>query len=145
MPNVALMFLVFVLCFGQLIQNVTISDAGIVAKALALMLTIVRIVGEALATVATQKGTFICVDALMSFQVPRALKNNFLSDDTEYDSFPPENICHKTDNDSSHSVDVHVERPRLTMSMLAWWQQRAGRDYQQRVVADSIGQTIAKL
>lgn len=74
MPNVALVFLVFVLCFGQLIQYVTISDAGIVAKALALMLTIVRIVGEALATVSTQKGTFICVDALMSLQVPRALK-----------------------------------------------------------------------
>ena len=145
MPNVALVFLVFVLCFGQLIQYVTISDAGIVAKALALMLTIVRIVGEALATVSTQKGTFICVDALMSLQVPRALKNNFLSRDTGYDLFPPENIFHKTDNDSSHSIDVHVERPLLTMLMLAWWRRRAGRDCQQRVVVDSIGRMIAEL
>lgn len=145
MPNVALVFLVFVLCFGQLIQYVTISDAGIVAKALALMLTIVRIVGEALATVSTQKGTFICVDALMSLQVPRALKNNFLSRDTGYDLFPPENIFHKTDNDSSHSIDVHVERPLLTMLMLVWWQRRAGRDCQQRVVVDSIGRMIAEL
>ena len=145
MPNVALVFLVFVLCFGQLIQYVTISDAGIVAKALALMLTIVRIVGEALATVSTQKGTFICVDALMSLQVPRALKNNFLSRDTGYDLFPPENIFHKTDNDSFHSIDVHVERPLLTMLMLVWWQRRAGRDCQQRVVVDSIGRMIAEL
>ena len=104
-----------------------------------------KVVREPEATLLEHGWTFICVDALMSLQVPRALKNNFLSRDTGYDLFPPENIFHKTDNDSFHSIDVHVERPLLTMLMLVWWQRRAGRDCQQRVVVDSIGRMIAEL
>ena len=103
------------------------------------MLAIIRIVGKALATVATEKWPFIRVDALMPLQVPRTLNKDFqLSEVTgKSGSFPPESICHKTGSDNSHSIAEHEERLPLMKSRLAWLRQREGRDCRRQVAVDS--------